>query len=390
MKSSVAVLCMLCVTLLIQAQNLAPDSTPGTQLHRMFKMDQIKLEDWKSRWEKEIIVEMPKRYCDSVSGEEIAWLLRPFLLGYYYGFLATQNSRWIDLQIGCADAWIARAMQEPDGYVGWPKIGAAGTDVDHLDDYFADSMLGEGMGLHPLLLMAKEILRSPALSARYAAKASSYVKLSEQIFDKWSNRGAWRNSSVEGMISVELPFGIDQSKGTWTSGYEKRWDSRTGFSHPDNKANLVACWLLALFDATQDTAYRDQAEKWFQLMKSRMKLKGDGTYYIWNYWEPAGPWDYDWVGIPKHWIGVHPNSGYYDIDLEGIMTAYQHGIVFGADTVNHLIGTALAEKRYWTALVPYDTAIQRKFEETLDPSSWDGLVNVPRYLALQSKNSLAQ
>ena len=42
------------------------------------------------------------------------------------------------------------------------------------------------------------------------------------------------------MISVELPFGIDRENGTWTTGYEKRYDSAIGFSHPDNKANLIA------------------------------------------------------------------------------------------------------------------------------------------------------
>ncbi len=49
-------------------------------------------------------------------------------------------------------------------------------------------------------------------------------------------------------------------------------------------------------------------------MKSRMKPKDDGTYEIWNYWQPAGPWDYKADGSPKHWIGVHPNGGYYWVD----------------------------------------------------------------------------
>jgi hypothetical protein len=59
-----------------------------------------------------------------------------------------------------------------------------------------------------------------------------------------------------------------------------------------------------------------------------MKLKHDGTYVIWNYWEPAGAWDYKSDGLPKHWIGVHPNAAYYDIDVEGIVAAYKHGLVF--------------------------------------------------------------
>ena len=46
-----------------------------------------------------------------------------------------------------------------------------------------------------------------------------------------------------------------------------------------------------------------------------------------SYWQPAGPWDYKPDGSPKHWIGVHPNPGYYQIDVTGIVEAYRHGIV---------------------------------------------------------------
>ena len=118
-----------------------------------------------------------------------------------------------------------------------------------------------------------------------------------------------------------------------------------------------------------------------------MKLKHDGTYVIWNYWEPAGAWDYKSDGLPKHWIGVHPNAAYYDIDVEGIVAAYKHGLVFNKDDIDRLIATAIAEKRYWTALVPFDDTIQKQFEDTLDPSTWGGLSRVPWYLASQLRKT---
>jgi hypothetical protein len=47
----------------------------------------------------------------------------------------------------------------------------------------------------------------------------------------------------------------------------------------------------------------------------------------WNYWEPAGPWDYRADGrTTKHWVGVHPNGGYYEDDTQGIVDAYEHGL----------------------------------------------------------------
>jgi hypothetical protein len=226
------------------------------------------------------------------------------------------------------------------------------------------------------------LIKTSLLKERYAGKAEHYIKFSEQIFEKWEKRGAWRDTEGGGGITVVLPFGI-QSDGRWTDGYERRNDYRNGFSHPNNKANLVSCWLLAMFDATQNLSYKERAEKWFRLMKSRMKINGNG-FQIWPYWEPAGGWDYTIFGLPKHWIGRHPNAGYYEIDVESIVAAYEHSLIFEAKDIDRLIGTALAEHRYWTALVPYNNTIQRKFEEAHKPDSWTGLTLTPWYLAKQA------
>ena len=198
-----------------------------------------------------MIAEQPIHYCTTAMGEEIGWLLSPILDGYYYGYLLTSDTKWIDLLINCADAWIARATKEPDGYPGWPKFGAAGTDVDHLNDFFADSMLGEAMALRPITLMAGTIARTPAPLRNTARRPMTTSDLSEQIFDKWNTRGGWRETTANEMISIYLPFGLDRTHATWTAGYEERYDFTVGFSHQDNKANLVARWLLALFDCTQ-------------------------------------------------------------------------------------------------------------------------------------------
>ena len=119
----------------------------------------------------------------------------------------------------------------------------------------------------------------------------------------------------------------------------KDWIPATGFSHPDNKANAVALWLLALHDVTGKTAYKTRAEKWYRLMKTRMKTRDNGQYFVWNYWEPAGAWDYKSDGSPKHWVGVHPNGGYYGIDVEAIVAAREHGLVFDQEDMARLIAT---------------------------------------------------
>jgi hypothetical protein len=363
----------------------AGEAAAGDRYPAMAKVSEAKFNDWLTRWQRNIIGDARNRYCDKALGEDIGWLMTPFLEGFYYGYMATKDPRWLDMLADWTDSWVKRAVREPDGRLGWPRREAAGTKVDDLDDFTADSMLGEAMVLRPAVLAAHEILKTPTLRRKYAAKAQSYLKLSEQIYEKWDQRGGWRETEHGGIISLVLPYGIDGKSGKWTAGWATRNDPRSGFSHPDNKANLVARWLLAMADATRKPVYQERAEKWFKLMKSRMKLKAGGTYEIWNYWQPAGPWDYKPDGAPKHWIGVHPNPGYYQVDVAAIVDAHEHGLVFSREDIDRLIATATVEKRYWDALVPYSAEIQKKFEEGLKPDTWGALSAAPHYLMLQAK-----
>ena len=360
--------------------------------------------DWLAQWQNYITNDCKDRNCDRENAEELAWLVAPYMEGFYYGYLATGDPKWADMFIDWTDSWVKRAVKEPDGFPGWPKLQPAGTDVDHLNDYDADSLLGEAVMLRPVVLMAGVILHDPALKEKYGAKAASYIQLAKVIYQKWDQRGVWRMVDTEypkgepmvddhlvliARISVVLPFGIDQKTGKWTDGYATRNDPHVGFSHPDNKANMVARWLLAMSDVTGDPVYKERAGQWFQVMKSRMTLKPDGTYDIWNYWQPAGPWDYKPDGSTKHWVGVHPNAGYYQVDVQAIADAFQHGIVFTKKDIGALVKTGLADNRTWEGLVPYSPEIRKRFESSFKPGTWGGMSAVPRYLYWLNSNHLA-
>ncbi len=365
---------------------LASEGAVAQEDHTLIvKMDDAKYADWMARWDKNITNDARNRYCDKAMGEDIGWLMTPFMDGFYYGYMATKDPKWVAMFVDWADSLVRRAVKEPDGYLGWPRPEAAGTKVDDLDEFNADSMLGEAMALRPVVLMAGEILKTPALKEKYGVKAESYIKLSEKIYEKWDQRGGWREAKGGTIISVVLPYGIDGNTGNWTEGFAGRNAPGNGFSHPNNKANHVARWLLAMSDVTGKAVYKERAEKWFTLMKSRMKQKEGSTYEIWNYWQPAGPWDVKPDGSPKHWVGVHPNPGYYQIDVAAIVDAFEHGLVFSSEDIERLVATALAENRYWDALVPYNAAIQREFEAAMKPDSWGGLSAAAKYLMLQSQ-----
>jgi len=379
---------------------------PGGQPNQSIQSDPALREDWLARWEKNIEADSHNRYCDKETGEELGWLVSPFLNGFYYGFLATRDPKWIERLVDWADSCLKRAVIEPDGFRGWPKGDGGGGESK---EYTADSLLGEAMLLRPMVLAAAEVRRNSGLSVKWRPQADRYVEFAEETFRKWDSRDCWREVKQGGLWVVPA-YGIDPRTGKWSAGYDQR--KTTGFSNPDNKENHIARWLLAMYDATQREVYRNRATQWFELMKSRLKLSADGKYFVWNYWEPAGPWDYKPDGSPKHWVGVHPNGGYYGIDVEGMVSAFEHGLVFGRGDLDKLIATnrdfmwnhelhgaqfqridgGQPDPRWknspgvlWTALVPYDATLRNIFLANHSPDGWGGLASTPWFLSLASR-----
>ncbi len=373
-------------------QSVLP-ATPG--------LDQARSQDWLARWEKYILADARHRYCDQEMGEELGWLVSPFLNGFYYGYLATNDTQWIERLVDWSDAWIKRSVQEPDRFVGWPKDDGASTDV--VPGLYTDNLLGEAMALRPLILMADLIQKTSQLRARFGDRAAAYLELAEQVFTKWDRRGCWREIATGGVWVVPT-FGIDKQTHQWTAGYERR--ATDGFTLPANKQNAIALWLLALGHVTSKPIYRQRAEQWWKTMKSRIHSRDD-KYAVWNYWDPAGPWDYKPDGSPKHWIGVHPNGGYYAIDVEGIAVAHEHGLVFNQTDIERLVATnrdfmwdqhvvgahfkridgEAPDSRWkdspgvlWSALVRYDPTLRQIFEANHRPDSWGGLAATPKYI----------
>jgi hypothetical protein len=365
-------------------------------------IDPILANDWLVRWQKSILGELGNRACDREMGEEIGWIVSPVLYGFYYGWRATGDPAWLGRLIDWGDSWTKRGIKEPDGFVGWPKGGENGATPG---DYYSDSLLGEAMGFRPLILAAVDVGRDPALRAKFGVATDRWTKLAESTFDKWIDRGAWREVK-EGGVWVVPSFGIDRQTGQWTAGYARR--GLDGLSNPDNKQNLIASWLIALHDATGNAVYRQHAEKWWRVMKSRLQTREDGKFLVWNYWEPAGPWDYKQDGSTWHWVGVHPNGGYYGIDVEGMVTAFEHHLVFNQDDLDRLIATnrdfmwnhQMANARFrridggepdarwknspgvlWTALVPYDETLRAIFVANHNPGDWGGLGTTPWFVA---------
>jgi len=391
------------------AQGQAKGETTGTLAQAGPPMDPAVAKDWMQRWRQNIIRDSSKeRYCDKEVGEQIGWLVSPFLNAYYYGYMATGEHEWVDRLIDWTDSVVKRGIKEPDGYIGWPK-DENGDVLDYLPPgehlRYTDVEVGDAMFFRPVVLMAGEILKTPDLKKKYGAKAEEYIQLAERTFEKWDSRGAWCDTK-EGGAWVVPPFGFDRKAGKWTGGYDLR--KTDGNSLPDNKENIISEWMLAMYDVTHKPIYKERAEKWFQVMRSHMKLRDDGKYFVWDYWDANVPWDHNADGSLKHWVGVHPNGGYYGVDTGAIALAYEHGLVFTQEDIARLIATnrdfmwnhqvqhakfqridggkpdphwADSPGVLWEGFAPYDPTLRKIFEANNDPGDWGGMSSTPEWVA---------
>ena len=163
-----------------------------------------------------------------------------------------------------------------------------------------------------------------------------------------------------------------------------------------------------MYDVTHKPIYREHAEKWFQLMKARMRLRDNGKYFVWNYWDPSVPWDTNADGSLKHWVGVHPNGGYYSCGCRGDRGCVRarsglhqggHGAAHRHQPRLHVEPagpareipanqTAQSPGRWanspgelWDALAPYDPTLRKIFEANLNPGDWGGMGATPQWVA---------
>ena len=178
-----------CCRMLSAAEGAAAKKYPP-----MTKSSDAKFNDWLARWQKNIIADARNRYCDKALGEDIGWLMTPFMDGFYYGYMATKDPKWVDMLVDWTDSWVKRAVQEPDGCFGWPRREAAGTKVDNLDDFNADSMLGEAMVLRPAVLLAA---RNPQDSGSQARSTAPRPKATSSSRNRSTRNGTSAAAGVK-------------------------------------------------------------------------------------------------------------------------------------------------------------------------------------------------
>ena len=266
-------------------------------------------------------------------GEIFCWHARVGMNRFVDNFTATGEASWIKAGIAYCDFLLDKMDTAPDGYKGW--IGPYGYDKN----CWCDVHVGDSILLTGILDVAVTIMENASLKKLYADKAETYVEAAKKHFvEKWDKRGTWREDGPYGTyVSYDKYLEPGNFK-EWKHGDEI---TRSELNHPFNKEMDAAQVCLRLYRLTGDQFYRDKAKKIFFFAKSRFQYFDD--HYVWNYFEPFGPWDIDLKRKDsRHWVGVHPyRSGYQAGEVGKIVEAYHYGIVFDQQDIQRIINTNL-------------------------------------------------
>jgi hypothetical protein len=265
------------------------------------------------------------------TGEQFCWHAASGAHGFVNGYRAWGDTSWLDKGGEYFD-WLASLMETaPDGYKGWigPFIynGIAWCDVH----------VGDAILVNPMLDFAELVLKDESLEGVYGEQARRYVQIAERdLLEKWDSRGTWID---DGKLGAYVAWNRYLEPGDLSAWRDMEID-KSGLSLPFNKQMDMGVAALKLFRITGKEEYRVRAEKVFLLMKSRFQYYDQR--YVWNYWEPLGPWDIDREeGKIRHWVNVHPKRNYQAREVGFMVEAYHTGVVFDQKDIERILKTNL-------------------------------------------------
>ena len=266
------------------------------------------------------------------AGEQFCWDANYSMGTFVRAYETWHNTEWLDWGVKFYDFCISKMQAGPDGLKGW--IGSYGYDGKvWCDVHVGDAILADNM-----LEFAELVLASDELKKKYGEAANRYVELARKhVIGKWDSRGTWREDGPYGAYVSWDTYCEPEKLDAW----KKLPDTNgSGLSLPFNKQNDMAQVCLKLYRITGQKSHRDKAEKIFSFMRSRFQFVGD--HYVWNYWEPFGPWDVDLAaGKTRHWMNVHGYRNYQAGEIGQIVEAYHTGLVFTRKDIERIVNTNL-------------------------------------------------
>lgn len=329
-----------------------------------------------NEWAKAMLKRSQGKLRKEIHSESYGWIHGPYLKGLILGYLYSKDEKWLELFVKRVDWLLSLLSRDKAGYVGWYGL-PLDVYLDKKTRAHSDTLVGEGLILFPMSLFVEVVTKEPSPRQKYSSKAETYLKLIGELIRKWDKRGDWRV--------------LEGDAGVWVYP-QPLGPQRRGMTLAKNQMCPIAKTCLVMWRLTGDDYFREKARRVASFIKSTfIERKG---YVEWDYWSPAGKWDYRLDGSARHWIGRDHRAGYSAIVADFIGYAFHHAVVFTADDVKKVINRQLHQLDpqtdgphwFWSAsLAEFDARIMKEWYERIKanpglPSSWGGQVSVPLYL----------
>jgi hypothetical protein len=270
------------------------------------------------------------------TGEDFCWGAVYCMGQFVEAYEASHDTAWLDMGVKFYDWCVDKMLAGPDGYKGF-----VGPMEDH-PNLWIDVHVGDAVMMDRMLEFSELVKKNPVLQAKYGEAASKYVAIAKKdLIEKWDKRGTWHEDGEYGAYATFNRYCAPSQLTKWIEANEAESESQ-GLTLPFNKQNDMGQVCLKLFRITGEKLYLDKAKKIFAHMRSRFQYVADKDYYVWNYWEPFGPWD---VNLEKkttrHWMNVHGYRNYQAGEIGQIVEAYNTGIIFTPLDIERIINTNL-------------------------------------------------
>jgi len=242
----------------------------------------------------------------------------------------------------------------------------------------------------PVLMFVQEVRSDPKLREQYGATAEGWFKDVERSIRAWDKRNCWHDLGPMGGWYTNMTHVPD----TKTGRLVKRTSIHAGGTTPYNKIHALFEALSLAYRLTGDPWYRERIEKCCTFFQRHWRV--DAKHAEWNYRDHEFPGDFvsGAVGKGRTRTGafIHPKGGYYALDVQGTVTAYDLGVFYSRKHIEKLLqtnlefmwmgdqkdpkfrkisGTYKAEGKYdkgylWTALAHFSPKVRDLWKVQLD------------------------
>ncbi len=232
-----------------------------------------------------------------------AWGVQYEIRTYILAYRLTRDVKWVERAVARCDHLYSYSDVNGDGIPSWGNYNRTYGNPRYEREGYREFGVWDGVLSTALMDVVQAVLSDPMLNSsnRLREKALTYLSLVEAIVKRYHD--CW------------TPVGSEM-------GYY--WDSPSGdvVGPVTNRFAALGIAELKLNEILRDPEYLERPERMARLFK--FYLRTDDGCYVWGYKLGTSPYE---------------DISHGAIDLEFLMLAYRHGIVFEKDNLERLAQT---------------------------------------------------